>query len=77
MKGLNTQLKQENIIGYNHKYHYQLAETYGLKKGIKKFGEQGYKAAMSEMQQLHERVVFKPVNLGELTQQERRRAMES
>jgi Reverse transcriptase (RNA-dependent DNA polymerase) len=32
---------------------------------------------MSEMQQFHERVVFKPVNVGELTQQERRRAMDS
>ena len=67
----------KNIIGYNHKCHYQFAETYGLKKGIKKFGERGYKAAMSEMQQLHERVVFKPVNVGELTQQEKRRAMDT
>ena len=39
----------KNIIGYNHKYNYQFAETYGLKKGIKKFGESGYKAAMNEM----------------------------
>ena len=39
---------------YQHKYHYQFAETYGLKEGIKKFGEQEYNAAMSEMQQLHE-----------------------
>jgi hypothetical protein len=30
-----------------------------------------------KMQELHERVVFKPLNVGELTQQERRRAMDS
>jgi hypothetical protein len=33
-------------------------------------GEHGYKAAMREMEHLHKRVVFKPVNVGELTQQE-------
>jgi hypothetical protein len=44
----------KNIVGLNHKYHYQFAETYGLKKGLQKFGKDGYNATMNDMQQLHE-----------------------
>ena len=52
-------------------------ETYSLKKGLKKFGGEGYKAAYKEMKQLHDRVCFKPINPDEMTSQERRKAMES
>jgi hypothetical protein len=65
------------IFGFNHKYYYQFTETYGLKKGLQKFGKDGFNSAMNEMQQLHERVVYKPVNVSELTQVEKRRSMES
>ena len=65
------------MIGFNSKCNYQFIETFGLKKGLKRFGKNGYDAAMKEMQQLHERMVFKPINISELTQQEKKRAMES
>ena len=57
--------------------NYSFAETYSLNKGLKKFGERGYEAALNEMKQLHERGVFAPRDIKTLTQQERRRAMES
>ena len=37
-------------------------ETYNLKKGEKKFGERGTKAAYKEMKQLHDRICFRPIN---------------
>ena len=46
-------------------------------KGLKKFGDRGRQAAFKEMKQLHDRVVFKPIIVSELTEQEKRRAMES
>jgi hypothetical protein len=56
---------------------YQFAQSYGLMKGLKKFGERGKKAAFKELKQLHDRVVFKPIHISELTDVERKRAMES
>jgi Reverse transcriptase (RNA-dependent DNA polymerase) len=52
-------------------------ETYSLNKGLKHFGDKGYKAAFDKVRQLHERSVFKPINVSDLTQLERKRAMES
>ena len=52
-------------------------ETYNLKKGMKKFGERGEKAAYKEMKQLHDRVCFRPINPNTMTPTERRRALES
>jgi hypothetical protein len=57
--------------------NHQFAQTYSLTKGIKTFGEKGRQAAHEEMKQLHERIVFKPIKVEELTAVERRRAMES
>lgn len=48
-----------------------------LGKGIKKFKEHGRKAAFGEMKQLHDRVVFEPIRVEDLTPIEKRRAMES
>ena len=50
---------------------------YSLNNGTKCFGEKATGAAFKEMKQLHNRTVFDPVKLAELTDQERRRAMES
>ena len=55
----------------------QFVQTYSLKKGLTKFGQKGYDAAMGEMRQLHERTCFKPINVSNLTHVERRRALES
>jgi hypothetical protein len=42
-----------------------------LKKRLRKFGKDGYTAALQETRQLHARTVFKPINGSELTQQEK------
>jgi len=52
-------------------------QTYSLKQGIKKFGERGKQAAMKELRQLHDRVVFEPVDVSKLTSDDKRKAMES
>jgi hypothetical protein len=44
---------------------------------LRKFGQDGYNAALQEMRQLHDRIVFKPINVSELTQQEKQQAMDS
>jgi hypothetical protein len=56
---------------------YTFLQTYSLNAGIKKFGQRGTDAADKEMRQLHDRKVFEPINVDELTNQERHRAMES
>ena len=56
---------------------HSFAETFSLKARLKKFGEQGYKAASNEMKQLHERAAFEPIKIENLTQKERCKAMES
>ena len=50
-----------------NKINYLFAQTYSLSKGIKEFGEKGHQAAREEMKQLHERIVFKPILIEELT----------
>jgi hypothetical protein len=57
--------------------HHQFIQTFSLGKGIKAFGEKGRKAALEEMKQLHQRVVFRPILIEELSQVKKRRAMES
>jgi hypothetical protein len=59
------------------KLNHQFAQTYSLKRDIKEFGKRGHKAAHEEMKQLHNRVVFIPILIKELTNVEIRRAMES
>jgi hypothetical protein len=66
--------KIENL---NDQEAFQFIQTFSLKSGLKKFGERGETAATSEMRQLHERAVFEPIRVDEMTQLERKRAMES
>ena len=71
-----------SIIGKGNKAmskkkFYQLVQTYTLKKGILKFGVRGKRAAYKEIRQLHDRVVFKPIRVEDLTPLEKQRAMES
>jgi hypothetical protein len=56
---------------------HQFVQTYSLTKGLKKFGNAGHNAAFNEIKQLHDRIVFEPIHLSDLTDQERKRAMES
>jgi hypothetical protein len=57
--------------------NHQFAQTYSLMKGIKEFGDKCHQAAYNEMKQLHDRIVFKPIAIEELSTIEKRRAMES
>jgi hypothetical protein len=59
------------------KKFYQFIQTYTLNKGIKKFGIEGKRAAFKEMKQLHDRIAFIPVRVEDLTELEKRKAMES
>ncbi|KAL7570585.1 hypothetical protein ACA910_017636 [Epithemia clementina (nom. ined.)] len=70
-------LNKAHINPKSTKRLYSFVETYGLEKGLKKFGDKGYKAAFGEMKQLHDRVCFVPVNVADLTPSEKARAMES
>jgi hypothetical protein len=56
---------------------FQFIQTYSLKSGLKKFGEHGETAMTSKMRQLHERAIFKPIQVDDMTQVERKRAMKS
>jgi len=55
----------------------QLAQQLSLNKGLKKFGNKGRDAAYKELHQIHNRIVFKPVDVNSLTTEERKKAMES
>jgi hypothetical protein len=66
-----------NIIGFNNKQHHQFMETYSLKKGLNQFGSKGYEATIAELIQLHKSEVFKPINIEDLTSDEKRKTMES
>lgn len=57
--------------------NYTFAQKYSLAKGINIFGNRGSKAAYNKMKQLHNQCVFKPINVGKLSTNERRRVMES
>jgi hypothetical protein len=51
--------------------------TYSLNQGLKRFGERGWKAAHKEVRQLHDRIVFEPIHIEDMTPLERKRATES
>ena len=70
------QIKKINKNG-KKKFEAQFIQTYSLKAGLKVFGQRGRDAAMSEMKQLHDRVVFRPVHKSEMTRLEIKRALES
>jgi hypothetical protein len=65
------------MSGMNDVEAYSFLQTYSLNKGLKKFGELGRQAAHKEMKQLHDRVVFKPILIKDMTVLEKKRAMES
>jgi hypothetical protein len=64
------------MVNTNQKHH-AFVQTFSLKKGLQKFGHKGHEAANDEMKQLIERGVFKPVDISTLSQQEKKRAMDS
>jgi hypothetical protein len=52
------------------------AQQYILQKGLKKFGEGGKQAASEELDQLHKRNCFNPVDVSKMTNP-KKRAMQS
>ena len=54
--------------------HIMLSQ-YGLKKGLRLFGEDGEAAVTKELQQLHDREVLEPKHPNELTKEQRVRAL--
>ena len=57
--------------------NYTFIQTYSLKAIIKKFGESGRKAALDEMKQIHDKVVFCSINVDNMSETERKLAMDS
>ena len=60
----------------DHKYRSErnFSQQYTLNKGLKKFGKAGEEAAKKEMQQLHDRGCWTPVNISEMMAEEKRKA---
>ena len=78
---LVTQVNPPNTIAYEEHELPVLAkafaQTYTLSQGIKRFGEKGKQAAITEMKQLHDRSCFRPIKVNDLTDKQRRAAMNS
>ena len=64
-----------NVKRRGMKFVSQFSQQYALKKGLKEFGQEGIDGAMKELEQLHKRTCFTPVDVSKLTRKERRRAM--
>ncbi len=55
----------------------EVARQYLIQKGLKVFGEEGRKALLKEMDQLHRRNCFTPRSIADMTVIERRRAQQA
>ena len=53
------------------------AQQYMLKKGLRKFGESGTAAASKELDQLHKRNCFTPIDVSTLTADEKKKAVDA
>ena len=53
---------------------YQFGQQHTFEKGLKIFGSKGKEAAVTELDQLHRRVCFTPVDVSTLTEEERIKA---
>jgi hypothetical protein len=60
------------LAGMNDVQASSFLQTYSLKQGIKKFGKQGIAAVHKEMKQIHDRVVFEPISIEEMTKLEKK-----
>ena len=52
-------------------------QQYNLKQGLKRFGERGKKAARKELDQLHQRVCFTPVDISTMSQAEKEKVVDA
>jgi hypothetical protein len=65
------------MAGMNDIETFSFLQTYSLNQGLKRFGERGRKMAHKEVRQLHDRVVFEPIHIEDMTTLERKRGIES
>ena len=63
------------IDQYNNIQASQVTPQYGVKRGLKEFGEAGVEAVMKELKQLDEREVISPCHRSEMTEEEIKRAL--
>ncbi len=68
--------KMSNIIATTITRHI-FTQTYGIKTGIKKFGEQAVESLRKEIGQIHMREAFKPIRYEEMTSEQKKKAIES
>ena len=65
------------IKQFGNEYEAQFSQQYVFEKGIKMFGEQGRSAAEKELDQLHKRGCFQPIDVSTQTDEEKRRPKEA
>ena len=51
------------------------AQTYNLEKVINKFGDKGLNSVLAEVNKINDRTCFRPIDVKNLTSQERKRSM--
>ena len=68
---------QKLLENYEENEALSFLQMYSLKQGIKKFSDKGCKAVHKEIGQLHKKKVFCLIHVKDMTEQERKQAMES
>ena len=74
---IREKLNQNGIGTINNQEEQSYAQTYNVPQAIKKFGEPAKSAAKKEIKQLHDRHCFDPIDPKDLSNSERKKAMES
>jgi Reverse transcriptase (RNA-dependent DNA polymerase) len=72
-EGLRPQKQRD--FGPMYDFQDTVLTQHGVKQGLKKFGKSGEEAVTVELKQLHDRDVIVPVHAGDLTRQEKQRAL--
>ena len=64
-----------SIAEYNNIEATKASKQYGVREGIKKFGEDGVNAVLKELQQMHDRTVVVPIKPEDVTKEMRDKAL--
>ena len=70
MTSINKNVTRTGVTGVKAVF----GQQYVIQKGLKKFGEKARQGAMKELDQLHKRNCFSPININTLTPEERKKA---
>ena len=74
--GMRQKSKRDADFAYNFAVHYCMTQL-SLKQGIRAWGDDAINAVKKEVQQMHDKKVYKPVKVGTLTRQEKLAALRS